>query len=191
MRQPGEFSVNTPAGELSVAPVSTAAHATQSPTLVNSAAAVFAETAPATDTFVRPDALGAAALLQLRNGQAPSSFAWELGIGPNQRLELLSDGSVAVVEVPSSSPVAGELGEGIEPPEESEVAAESSGEAGDPPEAAEEALENEVGEEGVLERLSAAPQTSTLPITPKAGELQPQRTKVQYEDGTEAIGPTP
>jgi hypothetical protein len=35
----------------------------------------------ATDTIVRPDALGATTLLQLRSSEAPTSFSWEVGLG--------------------------------------------------------------------------------------------------------------
>lgn len=108
---PGEFAVNTPDGELSFEPVNSAPNATTLPTMVNGTAAVYAGTSNATDTILRPDALGATTLLQLRSAEAPTSYAWEVGLGPNQRLEKLSNGDIAVVEVPSSSPLEGSLGE--------------------------------------------------------------------------------
>ena len=56
---PGEFAVNTADGEFSIQPIGTSPDATTTPTIVNGAAAVFAETSHATDTIVRPSALGA------------------------------------------------------------------------------------------------------------------------------------
>ncbi len=55
-------------------------------------ASELAGASDATDTIVRPDALGATTLLQLRSSEAPTSFSWEVGLGPNQRLEKLSGG---------------------------------------------------------------------------------------------------
>ena len=177
---PGEFAVNTPDGEVSFQPVDSAPSATKTPTIVNGAAAVFAGTSNATDTIVRPDALGATTLLQLRSSEAPTSFSWEVGLGPNQRLEKLSDGDIAVVEVPATSPLEGSLGEPLESPESSEVTAEHEG-SGESGEAAESALEEGVSGEGALEKLSAAPTASTPAAEPKSGELHPQETKALYE----------
>jgi alpha-tubulin suppressor-like RCC1 family protein len=183
---PGEFAVDTPAGQLSFAPTETSPTATKTPTIVNGTAAVFAETAEETDTIVRPDALGAATLLELHSSSAPTAFSWEVSLGPNQRLEELSDGSVAVVEVPSTSPLEGSLGEGIESPEPSEAEAEAEGSGSDGG-AAEGALEEGVSEASGLEHLPAAPTASTLEVAPKSGELHPQETKVQYERATGAL----
>jgi hypothetical protein len=176
---PGEFAVNTPAGELSFQPVNSAPNATKTPTIVNGATAVFAGTSNAADTIVRPDALGATTVLQLHSSAAPTSFSWEIGIGPGQRLEKLSNGDIAVVEVPSTSPLEGSLGEGLAPePSEATAEHEGSGESG---EAAEGALEEGVSGEGALEKLAAAPTASTPMVEPKSGELHPQEAKAQYE----------
>ena len=183
---PGEFSVNTPSGELSFQPVNSAPNATKAPTIVNGAAAVFAGTSNATDTIVRPNALGATTLLQLRSSEAPTSFSWEIGLGPNQHLEKLSGGDVAVVEVPSSSPLEGSLGEGLESPEPSEAEAEHEG-SGESGEAAEGALEEGISGEGTFEKLAAAPTASTPVVEPKAGELHPQETKAQYENAKSTV----
>jgi alpha-tubulin suppressor-like RCC1 family protein len=182
---PGEFAVNTPAGELSFQPVNSAPNATKTPTIVNGVAAVFAGTAGATDTIVRSDALGATTLLQLHSSSAPTSFSWELGLGPDQKLEKLSGGDVAVVEVPSTSPLEGSLGEGLAS-EASEATAEHEG-SGESGEAAETTLEEGVSGESTLEKLSAAPTTSTPVVEPKSGELHPQETKVQYETAKSTI----
>ena len=183
---PGEFAINTPSGELSFQPVNSAPNATKTPTIVNGAAAVFAGTSNATDTIVRPDALGATTLLQLRSAEAPTSFSWEVGLGPNQHLEKLSGGDVAVVEVPSSSPLEGSLGEGLESPEPSEAEAEHEG-SGESGEAAEGALEEGISGEGTFEKLAAAPIASTPVVEPKAGELHPQETKAQYENAKSTV----
>jgi hypothetical protein len=183
---PGEFSVNTPSGELSFQPVNSAPNATKTPTIVNGAAAVFVGTSNATDTVVRPDALGATTLLQLRSSEAPTSFSWEVGLGPNQHLEKLSSGDVAVVEVPSSSPLEGSLGEGFESLEPSEATAEREG-SGESSEAAEGALEEGISGEGTFEKLSAAPTASTSAVEPKSGELHPQETKALYESAKSTI----
>ncbi len=188
---PGEFAVNTPAGELSLQPINTAPNAAKTPTIVNGAAAMFAQTATATDTIVRPDALGATTLLQLRSSEAPTSFSWEVGLGPNQKLEKLSNGDIAVVEVPSTSPLEGSLGEGLAAQEPSEAEAEHEG-SGEDAEAAERALEERgpeegVSAEGVLEKLSAAPTASTPAIEPKSGEPHPQETKALYESGKSTV----
>jgi hypothetical protein len=126
---PGEFAVNTPNGELSLTPIGTALNATTTPTIVNDAAALFAGTSNQTDTIVRPDALGATTLLQLRSSAAPTSFSWEVRLGAEQRLQQLSDGSMAVVEPTSGSYLEGELpSEGLEGAGE-ETGGEAEGEA--------------------------------------------------------------
>ena len=68
---PGEFAVNTPSGELSFTPVENLATAITNPMIVNGAAALFANTWPATDTILRAEPLGATAILQIRSSEAP------------------------------------------------------------------------------------------------------------------------
>jgi hypothetical protein len=182
---PGEFAVNTPDGELSFAPVNSAPNATTLPTIVNGAAAVYAGTSSATDTIVRPDALGATTLLQLRSAEAPTSYSWEVGLGPSQYLEKLPNGDIAVVEVPSSSPLEGSLGEELSL-ESSEATAEHEG-SGESGEAAENTLEEEISGESALEKLAAAPTASTPSVEPKSGELHPQETKAQYETAKSTV----
>ncbi len=182
---PGEFAVNTADGEFSFQPIGTSPDATTTPTIVNGAAAIFAETAHATDTIVRPTALGATDLLQLRSSEAPTSFSWEVGIGPDQQLEELPDGSIAITEPELGSVFEGSLPEELlEEPKTG--AGEPSGE-GVSGKAAEEELESSVKEEGPLEKLPTAPQVTTASITPKSGELQPQDTKTEYEDATSGL----
>ncbi len=182
---PGEFAVNTADGEFSIQPIGTSPDATTTPTIVNGAAAIFAETAHATDTIVRPSALGATDLLQLRSSEAPTSFSWEVGIGPDQQLEELPDGSIAITEPELGSVFEGSLPEELlEEPKTG--AGEPSGE-GVSGKAAEEELESSAETESPLEERPAAAQVTTASITPKAGELQPQNTKVEYEDATSGL----
>jgi PKD repeat protein len=182
---PGEFAINTPDGEFSIAPISTAPDATTTPTIVNGAAAVFAETSRATDTIIRPDALGATILMQLRSSETPTSYSWEVGIGPDQQLEELPDGSIAVTEPEIGSVLAGS------PPEE--LLEEPKTESGEPSgegvsgKAAEEELVSSVEAESPLEKRAAAPQVTTAAITPKSGELHPQETQNQYEKAATAL----
>jgi hypothetical protein len=104
----GEFAINTRDGELSLAPLDTAAGAS-APTVVNGAAALFADTWSEADVIVRPDALGVTTIVQLRSPEAPTSFSWEVGLGPDQHLRQLADGGIAVVDDPAGSPLEGPL----------------------------------------------------------------------------------
>jgi hypothetical protein len=112
----GEFAVNTRDGELSLTPLDTSPGA-NTPTVVNSAAALFADAWPATDAIVRPDSLGVTTIVQLRSSEAPTSFSWEVGLGPDQHLWQLANGGVAVVEgppAPDGPPWEGPLGNALE-----------------------------------------------------------------------------
>jgi hypothetical protein len=66
----GEFAVNTPAGEVSLTPVESQPAAAIPPTIVNGAAALFANTWPATDIIIRPQPLGATTLKVIQRGCA-------------------------------------------------------------------------------------------------------------------------
>jgi hypothetical protein len=126
----GEFAVNTRDGELSLAPLD-ASPGASAPTVVNGAAAWFADAWPATDAIVRPDALGVTTILQLRSSEAPTSFSWEVGLGPGQRLRQLADGGVAVVEgppAPVGPPWEGPLGNVLEVPSATALGQAVSGE---------------------------------------------------------------
>ncbi len=109
----GEFAVNTRDGELSLTPLDTSA-GPGTPTVVNGAVALFADTWPATDAIVRPDALGATTIVQMRSSAAPTSFSWEVGLGPDQHLRQLADGGVAVVDALVGSPLEGPLRNAVE-----------------------------------------------------------------------------
>ncbi len=118
METAGEFALNTRDGELSLTPLSTSP-GSSTPTVVNGAVALFAGIWPATDVTVRADALGVTTVVQLRSREAPTSFSWEVGLGPGQHLRQLADGGVAVVEGPPASdgpPWEGPLGNALEGP---------------------------------------------------------------------------
>jgi hypothetical protein len=187
----GEFAVNTPAGELSLIPVESSQGATENPTIVNGAAALFANTWPATDTIVRSEPLGATAILQLRSSEAPKSFSWEVRLGADQQLRQLSDGSVAVINAPEAAeeplsanePVgASDAGEGQPESEEEqrEAAAEET-------EADEVEAKGESEDEVPLEPLPAAPLSSTPQAEPIPGQPQPQDTQADYSTAQTAM----
>jgi hypothetical protein len=184
---PGELAVETADGELSLTPVEPAPNAASLPTLANGAAALFPETWSETYTIVRPSALGEIALLQLRSQQAPTSFSWEVGIGPDQRLQQLPDGSIAIIEPTPQASLEGPLGEeGPEGPGPSEAPPEQEGE-GVSAHAGEEELESSLTEEAVLPPLPAAPTVSTPETAPREGELHPQDTEAVYERDASAM----
>ena len=180
---PGEFAVNTPEAELSLLPLESSSNATTTPTIVNGTVALFANMWPSTDALIRPDALGATTILQIRSAQAPRTYSWDLRLGPDEQLRQLPDGRVAVVEVAaatsttneesSAEPESHETGEG-EP--ESTVEKEES-----------EQEEAEAETETPPPSLPEAPQTSSPPTEPVAGRLEPQDTQVQYEAASSSM----
>ena len=181
---PGAFAVNTTDGELSLTPVSTGS-ATSTPTVVNGAVALFANAWPSTDAVVRPQALGATTTLQVRSAQAPTSFSWQLQLGPGQHLEQLANGSVAVVDTPLGSTL-----EGPSPSSPLETATEATESAGETSEAGEETQTSEAPpaeDETPLPSLPSAPQTSTPPAQPASGLPQPQEVQAQQTAGTNAM----
>lgn len=99
----------TPAGgfelddALCMVPKQTTADETNA-TIVNGDSALRANTAPDTDTIVRPTASGVAVVESLRGEQAPDSFGWKLGLRPGDRLRKLSDGGVAIVDPSHEAP---------------------------------------------------------------------------------------
>jgi hypothetical protein len=184
---PGELAINTPDGELSVEPTVTEPNAETLPTIVNDAAAVFADTATATDTIVRPEPLGTDTLLQLRSPDAPRTFSWQPHLGLNQRLEQLPDGSVAIVEGSTETSAEGREGHEESEAGSSSTAAETSEESDFGAEAAEQEHEKYVPPASKHEELPSAPQVSTPEAIAKSGELEPQNTQAEYESATSTI----
>jgi hypothetical protein len=98
----GETAVNpeggfTLKGIACIAPGQTTAAATEAK-VVNGDAAVFANTAPQSDTAIRPTAGGAAIIQSLRGPEAPSSFSWNVTVNPGEKLVKLSSGAIAVTK---------------------------------------------------------------------------------------------
>jgi hypothetical protein len=180
---PGEFAVNTPDGELSVKPLESSPDASTVPTLVNGTVALIANTSPATDTIIRPDARGATAVLHLRSAEAPTSFSWEVGLGAGQQLEQLTNGSVAVASEPEAS---------SEPGADTSAEPEALESEQEIPETSTEHAERERDEsesetEIPTESAPASPESSTTPGEASSGELEPQDTTAQYESATTAM----
>ncbi len=175
---PGAFGVDTPNGELTLEPTEVSPAASGVPTIVNGTAAVTAETSAATDTVMRPDALGATTLLQLASSRAPTSFSWTVNVSPDEKLERLSDGAIAVVEPPPTADLEGPLGEGLE----TELAGETTA-----PHAEGPSDEEETGGPSLIEALPASPHTTTPFVEPGAHELHPQDTEASYEAGATAL----
>ena len=180
----GEFAVNTAAGEIGLIPRSTN-NASELPTIVNGSAALYAEAWRDSDAIVRPTALGETALLQMRSAEAPASFSWTVNLEEHQRLEVLPDGAVAVVEPPPSG-FEEPLGEqGPQEGEPSHAPAQAEGE-GVSATAAEEERASLVEEAGFTQ-LPAAPTLATQEAGTKERELHPQDTQADYERDTHAM----
>jgi len=177
----GELAVNTPAGEISLAPVEPLPRATTLPTIVNGSAALLANTWPATDTIARASALGASAYLQLRSAQAPRTFSWQVHLGPDQELEQLPNGSVAVLESSQETTTPSGAPEPAEAPSLG-TTGEAPAESGEERAEAEQA-EAEAGkeEETPLETLPSSPTSSAPPAEAPNGQPQPQQTQSSYE----------
>jgi hypothetical protein len=73
-------------------------NASFAPVEVGGDAVIYANTAPETDTVVRPTAFGITIVEHLRGPAAPSSFSWKVELGPGEELRKLANGSVAVVK---------------------------------------------------------------------------------------------
>lgn len=177
---PGEFAIETSAGEVSFLPLATSMTAATAPTIVNAVAALNAETWHATDTVLRPTALGVDTILELRSSEASSTMSWEVGLDPGDHLEALSDGSVAIVEPLPETSLEAEPGEAFSAPGAASHEA-SSGGTGYNAGAGEEERETSILEEGGLTPLPAASTATTGEIAAEEGELRPQNTNAIYE----------
>ena len=80
-----------------LAPVATTAAET-APLIVNGDSVVYANSAPSTDTIIRPTAYGTTVTQHLRDTDAPDSFEWDVQLEAGQVLEELPNGSIAIVE---------------------------------------------------------------------------------------------
>jgi hypothetical protein len=188
----GAFAVNTPAGEVSLSPVESSPHANTPPTIVNGAAALLANAWTATDTIVRPAPLGATALLDIRSAQAPRSFSWQVNLGPDEELEQLPDGAIAMLETPEEEAAqqnsAEEAGEASKLDETTEGPAETSEEKAEAEQVEAESKTGEAGEEEApLPTLPAAPTSTTAAGEAGPGQPQPQNTQNSYETAKTAM----
>ncbi len=183
----GEFAVNTPAGEISFAPVETSPHATTLPTVVNGAAALFANVWPATDAIVRPQPLGVSALLQIRSPEAAHSFSWQARLGPEQELRQLPDGAVAITEASEDKP-ASTPQPPTKPVQLRDTSTSGQTETSEEKAEAQQAEpESESEEEAPLPELPNAPQTHATSGEPAPGLPQPQNTEAAYETAKSAM----
>jgi hypothetical protein len=73
-------------------------------TIVNGDSALHANSAPGTDTIVRPTATGVAVVVSRRGANAPTSFAWKVGVPAGYRLRALSNGGVAIEDPYRAAP---------------------------------------------------------------------------------------
>jgi hypothetical protein len=74
-------------------------------TIVNGDAALHANSAPDTDTIVRPTASGVAVVESLRGADAPTTFSWKVGLPSGYSLRALANGSAAIVDSSRAAPV--------------------------------------------------------------------------------------
>jgi len=75
------------------------------PQVVNGTALEYANTAPSTDTILRPTPLGAQEITQIRDATAPETANYQIALQPGQYLQQLDSGSIAVIDpsIPSIS----------------------------------------------------------------------------------------
>jgi sugar lactone lactonase YvrE len=108
----GETSV-TPEGGFTlkgiacVTPAKTTSAATEAK-VFNGDAAVFANTAPETDTVIRPTADGMAFVQNLRGSSAPTSVSWNVSLNPDEKLIKLPSGAIAITQAGSAGEATGE-----------------------------------------------------------------------------------
>jgi hypothetical protein len=87
--------------------------ATTEAKVVNSDAAVFANTAPETDSLLRPNAMGMTVVQSLRGSGAPTTISWNVTLNPNENLVELPSGAVAITR--KGTEATGETPEAVEP----------------------------------------------------------------------------
>jgi hypothetical protein len=73
-------------------------NASNTPVEVGGDAVLYANSAPETDTVIRPSAFGTTIVEHRRGPAAPASFSWEVKLRPGEELRKLANGSVAVVK---------------------------------------------------------------------------------------------
>ena len=98
----GETSINpqggfTLEGIACITPATTTTAATGA-TVVNDDAAIFANTAPQTDTVIRPTAGGTTVIHSLRGETSPSTFSWNITVADSADVVQLPSGAIAITE---------------------------------------------------------------------------------------------
>ena len=73
--------------------------------VINGDSAIYANSAPQTDTVVRPAAAGETVIESMRGDSSPDSFSWKVAIPEGDQLTELDDGGVAAVD-PTLAPPA-------------------------------------------------------------------------------------
>jgi hypothetical protein len=72
--------------------------AASAPVEVGGDGVLYANSAPETDAIVRPTSFGTTIVEHRRGPASPSSFSWEIKLGPGEELRKLTNGSVVVVK---------------------------------------------------------------------------------------------
>lgn len=91
------FSLGSGASSVTVKPVGVDGAAGNATLVGGGDAALFPNTAPSADTLLRPTADGIESFTQIRDQAAPEAFSWKVQLGPDQKLEILASGGVAIV----------------------------------------------------------------------------------------------
>ncbi|MGN6663868.1 MAG: amidase domain-containing protein [Solirubrobacterales bacterium] len=105
----GGFTIK---GVACIAPTAVTTASTEAK-VVNGDAAVFANTAPETDTLLRPNAAGMTMVQSLRGSSAPTRISWNVALNPDENLVELPSGAVAVTH--DGTEATGETPEIVEP----------------------------------------------------------------------------
>jgi hypothetical protein len=105
----GGFTIK---GVACVSPATVTSAATEAK-IVNGDAAIFANTAPETDTLLRPNAVGMTMVQSLRGPSAPTTISWNVTLDPNENLVELPSGAVAITR--KGTEATGETPEVVEP----------------------------------------------------------------------------
>lgn len=175
----GETSV-TPEGGYTlkgiacISPAKTTSAATEAK-VVNADAALFANTAPETDTVIRPNTNGMTVVEVLRGSKASTSVSWNVSLNPDESLVELPSGAVAITRAGTEGEATGETLELSEP--EAFQAKEALNDAG---------VQLEVGE---YQLVSAEAETSEEVVAViaqpwvilKQGSIMPLKMEVQSD----------
>jgi hypothetical protein len=92
----GSLHLDTGWGDLTMTPATVTGATTAPEVTAAGDASISAYTSPATDTIIRPTALGAETITEIRGSAAPQTFTWDVALPDGESLAKLSDGSVAV-----------------------------------------------------------------------------------------------